>query len=62
LPMPVSSDSAGGGDIVELVSSLDSLASSPSWFSLASGASDALEARSAGRGPSSGRGGSETRN
>jgi hypothetical protein len=28
LPAPVSSDSAGGGDIIELVSSLDSLASS----------------------------------
>jgi hypothetical protein len=62
LPAPVSSDSAGGGDIVELVSSSDSSASSPSWFSLASGVSDIGEARSAASGPSSGRGGSETRN
>jgi hypothetical protein len=62
LPVLVSSDSAGGGDIVELVSSSDSSASSPSWFSSASGASDTMEARSAERGPSPGRGGSETRN
>jgi hypothetical protein len=58
----VSSESAGGGDDVELVFSPDSSASSPYWFSSASGASDTMEARSAGRGPSSGRGGRETRN
>jgi hypothetical protein len=62
LPTLVSSDSAGGGNIVELVSSSNSLASSPSWFSLALGASDTMEARSARRGPPSGRGGSEMRN
>jgi hypothetical protein len=62
LSAPVSSDSAGAGNVVELVSSLDSSASSLSWFSSASGASDIREARSARRGPSSGRGGREMRN
>jgi hypothetical protein len=62
LSMPRSSESAGGGDVVELVSSYDSSASSPSWISSASGASDAAATRSAGIGPSSGRGGRETRN
>jgi hypothetical protein len=62
LSAPVSSDSAGGGDIIELVSSSDSSASSLSWFSSASGASDTMEARSARRGPASGRGGREMRN
>jgi hypothetical protein len=57
----VYSESAGGGDVVELVSSSDSLASSLSSFSSTSGASDTEEARSAGRGPSSGRWGRETR-
>jgi hypothetical protein len=59
---PMSSDSAVGGDAVELVPSSESLASSPSWVSSASGASDATAARSAGSGPPLGRGGSETRN
>jgi hypothetical protein len=62
LSAPVSSESAGGGDVIELVSSSDSSASSLSLFYSASGASDTEEARSAGRGPSSGRGGRETRN
>jgi hypothetical protein len=62
LSAPVSLDSTGGGDVIELVSSSDSSASSPSWFSSASGASNTMEARSAERGPPSGRGGSETRN
>jgi hypothetical protein len=34
---------AGGGDIVELVPSIESLAASPSWLSSASGATDAAE-------------------
>jgi hypothetical protein len=38
-----SSECAGGGDVVELVPSSESLASSPSWLSSASGASDAVE-------------------
>jgi hypothetical protein len=62
LSAPVSSERAGGDDVVELVSSSNSLASSLSWFSLASGASEIVEARSAERGPSSRRGGRETRN
>jgi hypothetical protein len=59
---PVSSDSAAGGDVVELVPSSESLASSPSWVSSASGASDTTAARSAESGPPSGRGGIEMRN
>jgi hypothetical protein len=62
LSTPVSSESAGEDDVDELVSSPNSSVSSLSWFSLASGASDIVEAKSAARGPSSGRGGSETRN
>jgi hypothetical protein len=42
-----SSESAGGGDVVELVPSNKSSASSPSWLSLASGASEVAEAGSA---------------
>jgi hypothetical protein len=38
-----SSESAGGGDVFELVLSRESLASSSSWLSSASGASDATE-------------------
>jgi hypothetical protein len=43
LSMPRSLESAGGGDIVELVSSSESLPSSPSWLSSTSGASEAAE-------------------
>jgi hypothetical protein len=43
LSTPRSSESAGGGDIVELVSSSESLLSSPSWLSSTSGASEAAE-------------------
>jgi hypothetical protein len=43
LSMPRSSESVGGGDIVELVSSSESSPSSPSWMSSTSGASDAAE-------------------
>jgi hypothetical protein len=42
-----SSECAGGGDVVELVPSSESLASSPSWLSSASGASDVAETGSA---------------
>jgi hypothetical protein len=52
LSTPMFSESVGGGDVVELVSSSDSSTSSPSYFSSASWASDTVEARSAGRGPS----------
>jgi hypothetical protein len=52
----------GGDDVDELISSSDSLASSPSRFSSASGASDTDEARSAGRGPASRKGGCKTLN
>jgi hypothetical protein len=38
-----SSECAGGGNVVELVPSSESLASSPSWLSSASGASDTAE-------------------
>jgi hypothetical protein len=62
LSTQVSSESAGGGDVVELVSSSDPSTSSLSWFSSASGASETAEARSAGIGPSSGREGRETKN
>jgi hypothetical protein len=41
-----SSESAGGGDVVELVPSIKSSASSPSWLSSASGASEVAEAGS----------------
>jgi hypothetical protein len=53
---------AGGDDVDELVSSSDSSISSSSWLLSASGASDTGEARFAGRGPASGRGGYEIRN
>jgi hypothetical protein len=43
LSMPRSSESTGGGDIVELVSSSKSLPSSPSWLSSTSGALEAAE-------------------
>jgi hypothetical protein len=56
-----SSESAGGCNVVELVLSSDTSASSPSYFSLASGASETAKARSTRRGPSYGRGGRETR-
>jgi hypothetical protein len=62
LSAPVSLESIGGGDVVKLVSSSDSSASSSSWFSSASRVSNTEEARSAERGPSSGRGGREMRN
>jgi hypothetical protein len=42
-----SSECAGGGDVVELVPSSESSASSPSWLSTALGASDAAETGSA---------------
>jgi hypothetical protein len=42
-----SSECARGGDVVELVPSSESSASSPSWLSSASGASDAAEIGSA---------------
>jgi hypothetical protein len=42
-----SSECAGGCDVVELVPSSESSASSPSWLSSASGASDAAETGSA---------------
>jgi hypothetical protein len=38
-----SSEIAGGGVVVELLSSRETLASSPSWPSLASGASEVAE-------------------
>jgi hypothetical protein len=56
-----SSKCAGGGDVVELVPSSESSASSPSWLSSASRASDVTEIGSARIGPPSGRGGRETR-
>jgi hypothetical protein len=43
LSRPRSSESAGGGDVVELVLSSESSTSSLSWLSSASGASDAAE-------------------
>jgi hypothetical protein len=43
LSRPRSSESAGGGDVVELVLSSESSVSSPSWLSSASGASDTAE-------------------
>jgi hypothetical protein len=52
---PLSSEIAGGGDVVESLSSRDPSASSPSWFSSASGASELTGAGSASIGPSSGR-------
>jgi hypothetical protein len=42
-----SSEYTGGGDVVELVPSSESSASSPSWLPSASGASDAAETGSA---------------
>jgi hypothetical protein len=42
---PVSSDSAAGGYVIELVPSSESSTSSPSWVSSASGALDATAAR-----------------
>jgi hypothetical protein len=42
-----SSECAGGGDIVELSSFSETLASSPSWLSSASGASEVAEIGSA---------------
>jgi hypothetical protein len=61
LSMTRSSDSAGGGDVVELVLSSESSPSSPSWLSLVSGASEAAETGTCGIAPPSGRGGRETR-
>jgi hypothetical protein len=52
---PLSSESVGGGDVVESLSSRDPSASSPSWFSLVSGALELTGAGSASIGPSSGR-------
>jgi hypothetical protein len=52
----------GGGNVVESLSSRESLASSPSWFLPASGALESAGARSASIGPSSGRWGRETKN
>jgi hypothetical protein len=43
LSTPRSTESAGGGDIIELVSSSESLPSSPSWLSSTSGALEAAE-------------------
>jgi hypothetical protein len=43
LLITISSDSAGGGDVVELVLSSESSPSSPSWLSSALGASEAVE-------------------
>jgi hypothetical protein len=43
LSTTTSSESAGGGNIVELVLSNESLPSSPSWLSSASGASEAAK-------------------
>jgi hypothetical protein len=56
-----SSESAGGGDVVELVLSSESSHSSPSWLSSVSGASEAVETGTYGMAPPSGRGGRETR-
>jgi hypothetical protein len=61
LSMTRSSESAGGGDIVELVLFSESLPSSPSWLSSVSGASEAAETGTCGMTPPSGRGGRETR-
>jgi hypothetical protein len=52
---PLSLELAGGGDVVESLSSRDSSDSSPSWFSPASGASELAGAGSASICPSSGR-------
>jgi hypothetical protein len=49
--MPISSESTGGGDVVELVLSSESLPSSPSWLSSASGALDAIETGTFGMAP-----------
>jgi hypothetical protein len=56
------SECAGGGNVVELVLSSESSASSSSWLSLASGALDAAETGLAWIDPSSGRGGRDARN
>jgi hypothetical protein len=56
-----SSDSAGGGDVVELVLSSESSPSSSSWLSSVSGASEAAEIGTCGMAPPFGRGGREMR-
>jgi hypothetical protein len=62
LSTTMSSESAGGGDVVELVISSESSPLSPSWLSSVSGASEAAEIGTCGIAPPSGRGGRETRN
>jgi hypothetical protein len=57
LSRPRSSEFVGGGDVVELVPSSESLASSSSLLFSASGALDAVEIGTARIGPPSGRGG-----
>jgi hypothetical protein len=50
-----SSDSARGGDVVELVLSSESSPSSPSWLSSVLGALEAVEIGTCGMAPPSGR-------
>jgi hypothetical protein len=61
LSMTRSLESAGGGDVIELVLSSESSPSSPSWLSSVSGASEAVKTGTCGMAPPSGRGGRETR-
>jgi hypothetical protein len=51
LSTTISSKSAGGGDVVELVLSSESSPSSPSWLSPASGVSEATEIGTFGMAP-----------